>query len=239
MRPSTLATTVTGDSMRRPSALFPISLALGAMMLAPGAGAREPTKIKACQTIDRPGSYELANNLSAATGDCLVITADFVTIDLAGFSISSRALFNGTAILATSSQGIAVRNGSISGFEVGVDLRTAAGSIVEGLRVSCCGPDFNGIGIFAHGVVTGNTVSSGFGGIAATGTVTGNYATGRKVGISVGKGSTVIGNTVTDSIRFGLMVECPSDVINNRSTGNAFNLLLNGKGCNNTNNVAP
>jgi len=55
----------------------------------------------------------------------------------------------------------------------------------------------------------------------------------------LGKGSTVIGNTVTDSIRFGLMVECPSDVINNRSTGNAFNLLLNGKGCNNTNNVAP
>ena len=51
----------------------------------PEAAARE-TKITTCQTISQPGSYELANNLTA-TGDCLVITADGVTIDLAGFSI--------------------------------------------------------------------------------------------------------------------------------------------------------
>jgi hypothetical protein len=55
--------------MRRPAALFPISLA--AIILASGASAREPTPIRACQTISKPGSYELANNL-AATGDCLV-----------------------------------------------------------------------------------------------------------------------------------------------------------------------
>jgi hypothetical protein len=58
--------------MKRPEALFPIAFALGAMMLAPGAGAREPTKIKACQTISQPGSYELADNIGGVPGDCLV-----------------------------------------------------------------------------------------------------------------------------------------------------------------------
>jgi hypothetical protein len=39
--------------MGRPATLFPIVLALGAMVLAPRAGAREegPTEIKKCQTI--------------------------------------------------------------------------------------------------------------------------------------------------------------------------------------------
>ena len=78
--------------MRRPAALFPISLALSAMMLAPVAGAREQglTEIEKCQTISEPGSYKLVNNLTfkGATGACLAITVDFVTIDLAGFTIS-------------------------------------------------------------------------------------------------------------------------------------------------------
>lgn len=73
--------------MTRPAALFSIALALGATILVPAASAREPTPIKACQTISKPGSYELANNLTA-TGDCLLIATDFVTIDLAGFLIS-------------------------------------------------------------------------------------------------------------------------------------------------------
>ena len=111
-------------------ALFPI--ALGAILFASTAGAREPTPIKACQTISQPGSYELANNLTA-NGDCLVITADFVTIDLAGFAISGTGGPGFTAISGGNVEGITVRNGSISGFSTGVDL---GGGIVEGLRVS-------------------------------------------------------------------------------------------------------
>jgi hypothetical protein len=54
------------------------------------ASAREPIPIKACQTISQPGSYELANNLTSS-GDCLVIAANFVTIDLAGFFNQPRS----------------------------------------------------------------------------------------------------------------------------------------------------
>jgi hypothetical protein len=52
--------------MRRPAAFFPIALALGAMMVAPVAGAREegPIEIEKCQTISKSGSYKLVNNLT-------------------------------------------------------------------------------------------------------------------------------------------------------------------------------
>jgi hypothetical protein len=89
--------------MRRPAAFFPIALALAAITLAPVAGARAdgreegPFEVEKCQTIDMPGSYKLVNDLTftATTGTCLLITADFVTIDLAGFTISRAGGFPG------------------------------------------------------------------------------------------------------------------------------------------------
>jgi hypothetical protein len=140
-----------------------------------------------------------------------------------------------------------VRNGSISGFLEGVALQ-GDGSIVEGLRVS--GPCPCDVGIAATGVVRGNT-AVGIGGlpgrgigISATGVVTGNYATGSRVsGIAIGQGGTVIGNTSIDNPGlpgYGIMVNCPSNVTNNTATNNpGGNVLVNGDGGNNTNNVAP
>jgi hypothetical protein len=251
--------------MKRPAAFLPIALALGAIIVAPRVGVQaqdsreeRPIEIRKCQTIRQSGSYKLVNNLKIGPdANCLVITADFVTIDLAGFTITgggSNALQGaGSGIVALSSSGnlvgIAVRNGSISNFANGVDLASANGSIVEGLRVSGDGAGTN-VGIVANGIVRGNTVIGIFGigpghgdGISATGTVTGNYVTGsRGAQIAVGQGSTVIGNTVgpAPSADFGLVVDCPSNVTDNTATGSAAtNLLLSGTGCNNTNNVAP
>jgi hypothetical protein len=232
--------------MTRPAAFFPIALALGVIILAPwdavlAQDRREegPTEIKKCQTIDKPGSYKLVNNLTSsnAIADCLAITADFVTIDLAGFAILGTR--GGTAIRGPSGTGITVRNGSIANFQTGVDLSLANGSIVEGLRVS--GFHELGDGIIARGIVRGNTVSGTFhDGIQATGTVTGNYASGNGfTGIVVGQGSTVIGNTATDNGESGISVTCPSNVTDNTAVNNGTNLVLNGNGCNNTNNVAP
>jgi hypothetical protein len=165
-----------------------------------------------------------------------VITADFVSIDLAGFSISGG---EGAGIRAAGQlRGIAVRNGSISNFIAAVNLGSADGSIVEGLRVF--GPSL-GEGIIAKGIVKGNT-ASGFRdfGITATGTVTGNYASGNRFGISAGQGSTVIGNTVTGNAILGLSVSCPSNVTDNTAVNNnEINLVLNGEGCHNEDNVAP
>ena len=89
-----------------------------------------------------------------------MITASFVTIDLAGFSISGPgSAGQSSGIEAAPAQGqvvegVVVRNGSISGFFIGV--RLGDGSIVEGLRVS--GPCPCSVGIDATGLVKGNTV---------------------------------------------------------------------------------
>ena len=122
--------------MRRLAALLPIVLALGAIILASVAGARAdaraegPTGIEKCQTISNPGSYKLVSNLTA-TGDCLLINADFVTVDLAGFTISG----NGAGISSSQqSEGIAVRNGTIVGGFGGV-----AHFLVQALLLRKCG----------------------------------------------------------------------------------------------------
>ena len=73
--------------MRNAVGVFSIVFALGATTLAPSAGT-QPTQINSCQTISDPGSYVLVNNLSTSDGDCLDITTSFVTINLAGFTIS-------------------------------------------------------------------------------------------------------------------------------------------------------
>ena len=234
--------------MRRLAALFPIVLALGAIIFAPrGVQARDsregPIKITQCQTISQPGSYELANNLPpigvAPPGTCLVITASFVSIDLAGFTISGPSA---RGIRAQGQlHGISVRNGSISNLGNGVDLSSADGSIVEGLRVHIIGLR-RPVGISANGIIKNNTVTGSRGnGIPATGIVTGNYAFGNRIAnIEVGQGSTVIGNTTTGNEVSGIVVACPSNVTDNTATDSLQNnLVLNGEGCNNTNNVAP
>jgi len=234
--------------MGKRAALFPITLALGAMILGAGPAAQAaPTAITACQTISAPGSYVLANNLDipSAAGNCLVITGASVSINLAGFSISGNGPGTpGAGILAISGsttpvRGLAVRNGSVSNFTDGVDLGFANGSIVEELRVFNNGQ----FGINARGIVRGNTAAENRStGIIAQGTVTGNFAADNgNTGIAAGFGSTVIGNTALGNGQTGISVICPSNLTDNTAIDNngVANLVLNGTDCHNEDNLAP
>lgn len=229
--------------MRNAVGVFSIAFALGVTLLATAADA-QPTKINNCQTIDKPGSYVLTDNLSANAGsDCLDITADFVTINLAGFTISGGGgSFAGIAANAVQTlKGIAVRNGSITNFSLGVDLASADGSIVEGLRLSGVTQGIAAV----NAIVKGNTVTgfSDFGISASGGVVTGNNASdGGSAGFGDGfrsSGGSVIGNTAMNNGNAGFRVFCPVNLTVNTAVGNHPNLVLNGTGCNNTNNVAP
>jgi hypothetical protein len=244
--------------MKRPAALFHFALALGATNLMTETSAAEPMPINACRTIPNPGSYRLTQNLNA-TGDCLVIKADLVTIDLAGFTIQGS--FVGVGIVNGAKRelsGIAVRNGSISGFKSGVDLGNNflnSTSVVEGLRV------FDTVvGITAGGMIRGNTILGGDTGIisafmtignhvrgAGTGILTGGLVSGNiveegKAGIRVSRASTVIGNEAQHNTDFGISVECPSNLIDNTAVDNGKNLVTNppnGQGCHIEDNLAP
>jgi hypothetical protein len=99
-------------------ALWPCIVFGASAQTAPTEG---PVTIGGCRTIDQPGSYQLVGNLTA-DGNCLVVTADGVTIDLGGFAITGNG--TGTAIISKpKGTGIppartVVRNGDISHFAV-------------------------------------------------------------------------------------------------------------------------
>jgi hypothetical protein len=85
-----------------------------------------------------------------------------------------------TTPIGTTHGGLAVRNGSISGFGAGI-VHGGDLSIVGGLSVSAAWGALSGI--IATGIVKGNTATSIRGtGISATRVVTGKYASGNEIG---------------------------------------------------------
>ena len=178
-----------------------------AMMLAlaaaafPSAGNAQ-VLLHRCRMIDQPGSYRLATNL-AAEGNCLVVSAEGVSIDLNGFAIVGNG--TGTAVLGVQkAAGIpqartVVRNGDISNFAQVIKLS----GTVERLRVtSNASGILVGVGIvqdnivqfnssmgiqLADGIVSGNLLIENGTGILVqeAGVITNNQAAGNKIGIDV------------------------------------------------------
>jgi hypothetical protein len=239
------------------------ALVLGVVAYAPDAGAI--TGISACVTITASGSYVLTRNL-VATGDCLVVAADFVTIDLAGHLITG----NGTGAGIRDSgfrRGIAVYNGSVTNFLAGVRF-CGQGSIeilIDRMRVIDNGSDgislCDGMAVVKDSISSGNSqgIFAGPRSVVRSTTASNNDS----IGVQVGVGSTVIGNTADENgntglsilegstimnnsargnAQFGLVVTCPSNVLGNTLTANgpggATNLTPQGAGvCNVEHNV--
>jgi hypothetical protein len=69
-------------------------------------------------------------------------------------------------------------------------------------------------------------------------TVSGNTATGNNLGIRAGEHSTVTGNTSSGNQETGIAVDCPSSVVGNTAAGNpeAFDIVF-GAGCTFANNT--
>lgn len=221
--------------------------------------------ITECTTLEVPGAYVLAGNLTA-TGNCLVVGADFVTINLAGWTITGDGTGAGITDTGVLRRGIVVRNGTVRIFPTGINLGASLGAQVERVRVNDNATGIlvgngstvnsntateNNDGIVAGNAstVAGNTASSNFvnGILVGNGsTIKGNSATGNTggfmpgAGIVVGSGGTVTGNTASSNSGNGIRVTCPSNVIGNTATSNTdTNLLLIGEGCNSVNNLAP
>jgi hypothetical protein len=116
---------------------YVVLIAILALSLWPSTpqAASGPQTIIACTTITKPGAYVLGQNLMA-TGDCLQIAADFVTVDFAGFTITGNGTGEGVTDNNAAHHGIVIRNGAIGKFRIGIFLFDTTGSIVEQMRVS-------------------------------------------------------------------------------------------------------
>lgn len=162
-------------------------------------------------------------------------------------------------------QHIVVRNGTSTGFLYGIDLAASSTVVVEDIgAIQNAG---EGIRVGSGSTVRGNTIqyndygittgsgcavidniiySNGdqYGIVAGPGnTISGNTASNNGfpyygATIFADQGSTVTGNTVTENGR-GIHVRCPSVVIGNTAVLNKANLVLEGDGCVDVNNVAP
>ena len=208
---------------------FVALVSLGCAALAPAAFAA-PQLINNCRTITQPGSYVLRDNLVAA-GNCLVVQADFVTIDLDGFVISGNGTGEGITDLNSSHRGITVRNGTITNFSRGIGLSASSGVSVERVRVFSNLND--GIGVGQRGLVTGSIASENGTGIrAAVGsTILGNTVGRNTSNGIVGTGSvSVINNMSRNNASVGISVDCPSLVLGNTATANPIDLQLLGGG---------
>ena len=210
-------------------------------------------------------SFVLVRSISTQAANCLVIESSNITIDLNGFSI--QGFGSGTGIIASAPvEGVKIRNGFVQNFAVGISLG-GTGNVVENVNVSNntdTGMFLGASSLVDHVVAQGNRIHGIVMTTAATikdSTLRANGSNPTSVGLSVGPGSTVTGNTVWASIGTGLFaslgstvigntvfdsnpgagmsVICPSNVQNNTLTGNTIgNLFLNGVDCLAVNNVA-
>ncbi len=245
---------------------MPIGFTL--MLISPCVYVNETTAqspIASCMTIENPGTYRLVNNL-VATGDCIVLKANFVTVNLGGFRITGNGGGAGiTNLGGFRLKGIEVRNGAVTHFSTGISLDSASQVLIQGIRVAkntgfgvwvsenaivkdnlAAENGLDGLHIGPQSIVAGNTsVRNGGSGIvvAQASTVVGNVASlNSDSGIIVYGRSTVLNNTSASNTNFGISVDCSSNVIGNTTTGNGINLMLSpdihtGNVCNSVNNV--
>ncbi|MEJ5376522.1 MAG: right-handed parallel beta-helix repeat-containing protein [bacterium] len=222
-----------------------------------------PQQIRRCTTISKSGSYELGRNLDAV-GDCLVITTDYVTLDLAGFTIRGNSTGRGIVALIDDLQpdrkAITVRNGMVRNFAIGVDLSNVVLAMAERLTVSensntglsvgawaqvrDCLAQGNGTGISsgASTVLTRNvaTFNTGIGIQAGYNcTLTENIAQENGThGFQVSNGSNVFSNTSSSHPQAGFQVVCPSNIMGNTASFNSTAYELSSPSeCNFVNNV--
>ena len=114
-----------------------LTAALFAMLLIGGLWGRASadTAVTACGTLSAPGNYFLTKNLTAA-GDCLVIAAANVAIDLKGRTISGNGTGSGITDDGLDRDYAIVANGNIHNFDTGVNLHSSGSAIISNLNVS-------------------------------------------------------------------------------------------------------
>jgi len=212
--------------MRTRTALLGLSVVAVLLVLGgPGMVTRAAaaTPISNCMPLTQPGAYELVQNLQAY-GDCLMVQADFVTIDLKGYGIFGSGR-NGTAVNGFG-RSLVVRGGTIYNFYTAI--RGFDGLVVDQMRVvsnsigvdGASGPMTSSLvvkdSVFSDNSQWGVSVNSG---VVTNSSFTRN-GTGVMAGMSgyMGSGATIADNTFSQN-SVGIQTQGPSSIRNNTIEG--------------------
>jgi len=217
-------------------------LLIGPWLLA-GEAQAAPTVITSCQAITQPGAYVLGNNLSAS-GNCIRLKADGVTLNLNGFQIVGNG--SGTGIKFAAECGcagrqIVIQHGLIIGFARAIDLEVLGGGpttyVLEDLRISD-NAEFgarlegesmvrnsvfykNGHCLFLDGCARPTEPGDGLT-VGNNSIVTGNILVGNAhSGIVAGASATITGNTVNSNGFIGISAGGGATLVNNTVNANA------------------
>lgn len=147
---------------------FTLAAILALAMLSVASASRADTPVSACGTLSPAGNYFLTKNLTA-TGTCIVLGHDAIALDLKGHTITGNRTGDGISDGGNSFKSIAIANGQLRNFVVGVALGHSCCAAIRNLDSS----KNTQTGILIGGCcavldsVTAN--SNGTTGIAATG----------------------------------------------------------------------
>ena len=168
--------------------------------ITPGDAPGLPITISTGVSATDPMSFRLTGPLATGSGGNVIeIQSPHVTVDLNGFAITCGTPPCGGNAIDSSSNNITVRNGTVRGFAIGVNL-TGSGALVEDVR--------------AIGNTTGLSVGDDC-------IVRNNIATASGAqGIIVQTACTVSGNTVNNNGSDGICTHAGCNVIGNTAAGN-------------------
>jgi hypothetical protein len=215
------------------AALFTMLLIVG---LCGRAGAQ--TGVSSCQTLSAPGNYFLTSNLSAS-GDCLVIGASNVAIDLKGKTIKGNGSGSGITDGGSARNFAIIANGKISGFSNGVNLQASGQAIISNLNSSNNAADGVIIGDCCNTLSAVTTNNNGDVGIALLdddSSLSKIQANGNgNGGIAINDCcNTLVGSTVKNNTGIGVqMNNCCSFVVASKiqnNTGDGVELLSEDNG---------
>jgi parallel beta-helix repeat protein len=119
-----------------------------ALVLA-AAPARADTAVSDCGTLTTAGNYFLTKNITA-TGTCIIVGSEGVSLDMKGFTITGNGTGDGISDGGGHFESMAIANGSIRNFDVGIGLDSSCCVVIRNVNASnntetgilvgnCCG----------------------------------------------------------------------------------------------------
>lgn len=175
------------------------------------------TRVSTCGTVlSAPGKYALSGDLLACPGQAIVIAASDVSLDLEGNEIAcDRA--DGRAdvgIFGSNVSAVDVRNGSISGCNIGIQFLNVKQSKINELSIRGSTRD-SALGVGGAAILLLGSDNN---------SIVGNRATGNIIGIGLfdSDNNRVIGNVTSENVGDGPLVFGMGIALSALSSGNSL-----------------